>query len=113
MLSEAELADIRAAQAAGLPDMATLYRTARTVDATGGISGTRAQMGTERCRVSRANPREVQQGGKTVALADWIVTLPYGTDVRTDDEIETGGRTLRVVGLLSGGFRTCERALCA
>jgi head-tail adaptor len=112
VLTSDELADMRTAQNAALPDTATLFRKTRSVDETGGISETRAEVATVKCRVTRQRPRELQQGGKDVILADWVVTLPYGTDVRSDDEIETGGRALRVVGLLNASWRTAERALC-
>lgn len=112
MLTPVDLTAMRAQQAAALPDTATLYRKTRSVDDTGGVIVVRAAVVTVACRVTRDRPREVAQGAQAVLLADWIVTLPYDTDVQPDDDIETGGRTLRCVGLLSASWRTCERALC-
>jgi head-tail adaptor len=112
VLTSDELADMRTAQDAALPDTCAIYRKSRSVDEAGGIVETRAKVADAACRVTRQRPRELQQGGKDVILADWVVTLPYGTDVRSDDEIETGGRVLRVVGLLNASWRTAERALC-
>lgn len=112
MLTPRELEEMRTVQAGALPDTCALYRKSRSVDAAGGITETRTKVADFACRVARARPREIQQGEKPVILADWVVTLPFGTDVRADDEIETGGRVLRVVGLLNASWRTAERALC-
>lgn len=113
MLTPIEIEELRAQQAQALPDLCSISRPTRVVDNTGGYSDTFATVASNvACRVSRQTPREVQQAGKTVVLADWVVTLPYGTDARADDVITTGAQTLHIVGLLSGGWRTAERALC-
>lgn len=112
MLTADELTAMRAAQASILPDTCVIWRKSRSVDAAGGIVETRAKVADSACRVTRNQPREIQQGEKAVILADWIVTLPYATDIRSDDEIETGNRVLRCVGLLNASWKTCERALC-
>lgn len=113
MFSFAELAEMRAVAGQALPDTATIKRPTRTVDDAGGTSETLTTIASgAACRVAREKPREVSQAGKETILADWIVTLPYGTDIRADDVIETSGQTLRVVGLFTGSWRTCERVLC-
>ncbi len=113
MLTPIEIEELRAQQAAALPDLCTITRPTRVFDDTGGYTDSLATVASDvPCRVSREKPREVQQGDKTVILADWIVTLPYGTDVKSGDTIQVGAQTLHVVGSLSGSWRTCERALC-
>lgn len=42
----------------------------------------------------------------------WVVSLPYGTDVRRDDELVLAGRTLRVQADLSlGSYSTLNQVL--
>lgn len=113
MFSPVELELMRAQQAAALPDMATITRLVRAYDDTGGfVEQASVVAANVACRVTREKPREVTQGDRTVVLADWVVTLPHGTDVRPNDDITVGSQRLHVVGLLTGSWRTCERALC-
>lgn len=113
MFSATELAEMRATAALALPDTATIKRPVRTVDAAGGTSETLTTVASGvACRVARERPREVAQGGTQVVLAEWVVSLPYGTDVESGDLIEVAVRALRVVGLFAGSWRSVERALC-
>lgn len=112
MLTLDDLAGMREVQESALPDTAVISRLTRTYDDTGGYSETSTTVATVACRVTRERPREVVQGEQPVVLADWVVTLPYGTDVRPDDNITVNGQVLHVVGLLNASWRTAERALC-
>ena len=111
-LPPTELTDLRAVQTAALPDTAVISRLARTYDDTGGYSDVATVIATVACRVTHDRPREVQQGATTVVLAEWVITLPYGTAVQADDEIAVGDSRYHVVGTLTGSWRTAERALC-
>lgn len=113
MFSQAELAAMRATAAQALPDTATIKRPARTVDAAGGTAETLTTVANGvACRVAREKPREVAQGGTQVVLAEWVVSFPFDTEIESGDLIEVAGRTLRVVGLFAGSWRSVERVLC-
>lgn len=112
VFSTLELAAMRETAAIALPETVTLKRPTRTVDAAGGIVETLNTVTTTAGRVAREQPREVTQANKTTILAEWIVTLPYGTDVGAGDVLEVNGQTLHVVGRFTGSWRTCERVLC-
>lgn len=114
MLTADELVAMRAVQASNLPDTATIRRGTRTSDGGGGHTTAWSSVATGiACRsAQQRQPVTVLQAGQEAVYADWIVTLAYGTDVRTEDEIQTSGRTLIVVGPVPGPWATAVRVGC-
>jgi len=114
MLTADELTAIQAVQDAALPATATIRRLTRTSDSGGGYTLAWANIATGvACRAAmRSQPLTLLNANQEAVLADWVVTLPAGTVVLTEDEIVTGGRTLVVVGPIVGPWATSLRLAC-
>jgi head-tail adaptor len=115
VLTAAELAAMRAVQKAALPETATIRRATASRTTTGGTSLEWSDAGTAACRLSsRGVPQEYLEAGAARGVQYWMVTLPYGTDVRREDRLVIAARMLEVVGLASGGeWETAMRVVCA
>lgn len=105
---------MRAAQATALPETATIQRATTSRTASGGTTTNWATAGTAACRLSsRGVPQEYLEAGAARGVQYWMVTLPYGTDVRRTDRLVIGAQTLEIVGMASGGaWETALRAVC-
>jgi head-tail adaptor len=103
MLSPAELASMRATLLASLPDTAQVQRTTRTSDGMGGTIDTWTTVATVACRVSPSNttPTEQVVAARVHDRVLWTLTLPAGTNVRSDDRVLVGSRTFEVLGVLA------------
>jgi head-tail adaptor len=114
MLSAADLAQMRAAQAAALPDTATIKSAEAGRSDTGGITKDWSGTTTVACRLSsRGVPQEYLALGATRGVQYWMVTLPHGAAVTADNRLVIGARTLEIVGFASGGeWETALRAVC-
>ena len=109
MITDAELAAMRGAQEAALPTAATIQRRTLVDAGDGTYSETWATTATM-CRIAALSARELEIAARLNVAATFMVTLPYDADVRGDDRIVAGGRTLRVTGILSGGsWETARR----
>lgn len=115
MLTADELTDIRATQTANLPDTATIRRVTRSSDGGGGFTASWTDVATGiACRSTMTKqPVTLLNAYRETVFADWIVTLPYGTAVLSEDEIVTSrGNTLVVIGPIAGPWTTAVRVAC-
>lgn len=115
MLPIDEITAIRATQTANLPDTAVIRRLTRASDGGGGASLTWVDLVTGvACRSAMSKePVALLNAYRETVFADWIVTLPYGTDAVAEDEIVTSrGNTLVVVGDITGPWSTVMRLVC-
>lgn len=113
MIPADELTAIRETQNANLPDTATIQRVTRTSDAGGGFTLAWATVATVACRVVQPRqPVTLLSAQQETVYADWIVTLPHGTDAQTEDQIVVSGHTLTVIGPITGPWITALRLGC-
>lgn len=104
MLTDAEIAAMRATLEDSLPSTCVIMRTtAGTSDNAGGyLPGTTSAAGTVACRVSPSmlRPNEVVVAGQSGMESNWVITFPATTDVRSTDRIVSDGVTYEVVAPL-------------
>ncbi|NLD42334.1 MAG: head-tail adaptor protein [Chloroflexi bacterium] len=113
MLSGAELAAMRAAQEAALPETCTRLRPALADDGTGGRTAGPPSGETFACRLAPTGGREVEAAARLTSAVTYTVTLPAGADVRAEDTLAVGERRLEVIAVLGGGaWETARRVLC-
>lgn len=102
MLTDDELSLMRSDGTASLPDSGTIWRMpAQTKDGAGGyLAGTLTAAGTVPVRISpyglRA-PEEMVVAQQIGAEAYWFATMPAETDIRSTDQLTSGGVTYEVV----------------
>lgn len=85
-----------------LPDVCVIQRATNFSDGQGGQTEAWATASTTSCRVSPAGRSavEVARADRTAAVGDWIVTLPYLSDVTVEDRLLVNGTTTyEVTGL--------------
>lgn len=112
MLSDADLAAMRAAQEATMTESCARRRPVYTTDAFGRQVPTATALATYPCRLGMPSTRELEAAGRLAETPGVIVTLPHDADVRHDDRLEVGGRALRVAGVLVyGAWQTALRVL--
>lgn len=115
MLSAATLARLRTTQEAALPDTCTIVRTTRSASTTSD-DGTATPSTTTgvACRLMPGgNPREYEVGSRLTGATLWTLTLAHDADIRADDTVTIGTKTLYVVGVHAGqAWITATRALC-
>jgi len=115
MLSASDLAAMREAQDAALPDTCTIRRKTLVSDGMGGYTETWSDLATGvKCRIatSRYRPEEAAIAEKFTGRTLWMLTLPAGTDVTNEDRVVLSGTTYEVVGVLSAGsWEMCRRVL--
>lgn len=114
MLTPDELAAIRAAQEAAMPDTCTVQTATQVADGQGGFEPTWADGATYACRVSsRGLPREYLEMAAISGAHYWMVTLPQSAVVTREHRLKIGSRILSIVGFASGGtWETAKRAVC-
>lgn len=114
-LSAADLATMRAAQSAALPDTATVKRRVQTADTVGGTTYTwPSATATLACRLSsRGVPSTFIELYADRNAHLWMVTFANGANVLAGDRLVIGSRTMQVIGFASGGeWQTALRAVC-
>lgn len=113
MLTDADLAMMRSAQEALLPDTCTVRRVMLADDGYGGQAETWGDVASYACRLSPiASPKELLLAGHPAQVADWMVTLPHDADCKAADHIIIGTRTLEVVGVVQGqSWQTALRVI--
>lgn len=115
MLTDAELAAIRAQRAANLPGLVDVRRRAETIDSTGQAVAGYTTTAAVPCRLA---PAGTQGGVGRVAArlqttSAWSATFGYGTDVQIGDQLVAGGKALTVIEVLGGQARETARvAVC-
>lgn len=119
MLTAADLAAMRADQAAWLVGTAVVQTRVPTSDGAGGFDETWAASGTVACRVSYLASQTSIGGGDQVRgaavrdIAPWTVTLPHDADVSSSDRLVVEGRVLQVVAVAAAtSIQTAVRCAC-
>ena len=114
MLSDADLAAMRATQEAAMTETCTRRRTPLVSDSQGGYTKGTATTATLACRVSsRGLPQEYLHLSAATGKEFRMVTLPHGSDVKRTDDLVIGGVVHRVIGFASAGdWETALRAVC-
>jgi len=99
MLSSAEVASMRATQALAWPDTCTISRATVASDGMGGETSTWSTVATVACRLgaSGTRPNEGETSEQLRSMADFVFTLPTGTNVLSGDRIVMGARTFEVI----------------
>lgn len=100
-LTDTDLDNLSAALAFARPDTCVIKRRAAGKTAGGGMTaGHPITVATVGCRVEGAGRmlREIGLAMKAAPVGDRDVSMPRGTDVKPDDEIEVNGTTLEVIG---------------
>lgn len=64
------------------------------------------------CRLARLSGREAGDAARTNSAAQWVITVPYGTDIREQDALTVASKRYEVVGFASGDTSTLVRVWC-
>jgi head-tail adaptor len=99
MISAADLAAMTAQLTASMPDTVLIQRKTLTSDSAGGQTAVWSTVATVAGRVSPSQfpPWEKLFADRVGSHSNWTVTVPAGTDVRTEDRLLAGTRTLEVI----------------
>jgi len=106
LLSSAQITAMRTTADLALPDTVVISRRTVASDGAGGWSETWATAATVAGRLMpkyQISGSEGQQAGQIQAVAQWVATLPAGTDLRAGDRVTVAGRTFEVQAVLSAG----------
>lgn len=113
MLSEAELAEIRAAVEESFPDTCTIQTRTET-NTKGSVADSYANTYTNvPCRLMpvRREAREYEVAGKITMVARFLLTVPHDQAIAATNRVIHGGLTYEVLGVQAGhSFRTARRA---
>ena len=114
MLTDAELAWLRAAQEALMTETATISRSTRVPDGMGGMTDALAVVASAvPCRRANTTGSERTMAERLSAVNAWTISLPAGTNVAVGDQISVSGLVLRVRGVLANGvIETARRCIC-
>ena len=118
MLSERELCAMREQSEAAMTDTCTVMRPTEARGSAGGVTKTYALLNTLKCRVRSGagigtGAREQLMAARLTPVAVYTVSVPVGSDVRTDDRLIVNGRTLEVHGVLAGTNATAWPCVCS
>ena len=121
LLSDDDLAILREAELAAMPETCTIRRKTTEADGAGGKRTILSDVGTSPCwRGPVGNsPQEQVIAARLVGKALYRVKLPHGTDVRRNDQLifpqgdVVGGDVLEVVEPIADSWSTAQMAICA
>lgn len=115
LLSDDDLAILREAELAAMPETCTIRRKTTEADGAGGKRTIHSDIGTSPCwRGPVGNsPQEQVIAARLVGKALYRVKLPHGTDVRRNDQLIVGGDVLEVVEPMADSWSTAQMAICA
>ncbi len=112
MLSATEIADIREAIEASLPETVEVQRASRVADGAGGQTVTWSPAGTYPGRLAPAGGEDEREfAGRVAGRSLWRITLPALADARLADRVAVGGRTFEVLGVRARSFEVCRVCL--
>ena len=102
MLSNVDLATMRATLEQSLPDTAAIQRRTLIPDGTLGFTETWTTVATVPCRVAPARNDEIDAAGvaRTGRAQVWAIVLPANTDVLRADRVQVGSLSIEVVAVL-------------
>jgi head-tail adaptor len=114
MLSETELAMMRATQEEALQDTCTIQGDTEVSDGLGGFTKTSVTVATTVCRVGPTgrSPEERVIADRVSPVQTYTITLPALTSVLEKHRVVTGGRTFEVVGVVRHTYETARRCVC-
>lgn len=119
VLSSTELAGMRAAMAATLPDSAVILRPSRVVDEFGGRSGEPTVVASgvparwERyLSASGRSSGEAVDAARVAPQASYNVVLPFGSDVAEGDTVQVAGLDLHVAAVAGDSWQLCTYLSC-
>lgn len=114
MLTVAELNSMRMTQALVLPEVATIGRRSYSSDGAGGAVETVTET-VAPCRVA-VSTREADRAivaGRQLEAPPVRITFAQGTDVRSDDKLEVGGRLFEVLAVYApASYETARVCVC-
>lgn len=112
MLSEDEIAAMRATATASLPETIEVQRPTRVPDGAGGETLTYGNVATCPARLAPAGGEDEREfAGRVAGRSLWRITLPAEADVRLDDRVVVVGRTFEVLGVRARSFELCRVVL--
>lgn len=110
LITDAQIAYMRAAQQELMPDLATIEVMATAADGYGGQSRTWAAIpGTVPCRVMPTPPAPREAAGQLSPDLSVILTLPAGTDVGIGDRVVVEGVRYEIRSAPAGGSMETAR----
>ena len=110
MLSTADITGMRATVDSSLPDVCVVVSTSPVSDGAGGHTESAETSVTYACRIAprlatgtgQLKDAEMDQAGRLITQAPWLVTLPAGAVVNSTDHItDQGGRDFEVFAVLA------------
>ena len=102
MLTDSQISEMRATQAAALPDRCTIQRQSAPGDSRGGQSVSYNDYALNvNCRLGRnaQSARPGVRGDRTETPIPWVVTFAYNQDVLITDRIVIDARTFEVMSV--------------
>lgn len=115
MLSTSDIAAMRTALTASMPDSVAISRATSVSDGYGGLTETWATVATVAGRVSPTGyaPDERAVAQRLGNVSSWVVTMPALTDVRVTDRLAVGSRTFEVKEVLGPrSYEVSRRVVC-
>lgn len=106
-LTNAELAAMRYDIESLMPDYCYILEQTRTPDGQGGWSETwGTAVANVKCRIDAINPgarnNEIVQGAALLPFHTYILSLPFGTPITTDNRVEVSGQLYSVTAVDNG-----------
>lgn len=97
----------------GLPDTATIQRSAAASDGAGGQTLTWNAVGTASCRLAEPRGALRDVANRLDAQGAWAITFPAATDVRVADRVVVNSKTYQVNFVTAPrSWETHRSALC-
>lgn len=116
MLTDAELADLRADIVETMPDTCVISRAVETADSAGFVTRTHSAVGTAICRVDpvgRQGTRDVIALRENTSIYRQL-TVPHSTDLRVGDRVTVATRHYEIVEMDDDhSLRAVRRAMLA
>lgn len=115
MLTDAELALMRATQETSMPETVHVQRLTRVTDSAGGWSEVWATVATTEGRLAEEAWKDAEQeiAGRTGAVYKVVITLPYDTELTEQDRLQIDSVQYQVIGIARRSNKTALRISCA
>lgn len=113
LLSDADLAQVRAEAELTLSDTCQIIAPTTIIDSAGGRSTTWAARATVACRYAGAgSAQELEMAARLGVTAPYFFSLPAGTAIASKERLAAGDHTFEVVyGFPVGTYLTAVRVL--
>lgn len=114
MISAAEMATLRGAEATSFNATATVYRKASVADTSGGSTDSYGAVATYPCSFGAypVRPREVEAAERIRLIAHWSFVFPSSATVLATDRLTVGTRTFEVVSSGIGSEDVVLKVIC-